>query len=128
MIPSQGEAVLLHGDLHHWNILSAGGDTWIAIDPKGVVGEREYEVGSLLRNPNDQIQHWPDLEARTRRRIAILAEVLGFDRHRLARWNFAQALLSIWWGYEDSGGMSQEKGGIWEDWLGVAEVFGRLVG
>ena len=51
-IPSQGERVLLHGDLHHWNILSASRQPWLALDPKGVIGEREYDVGALLRNPD----------------------------------------------------------------------------
>ncbi|MCG2718424.1 MAG: aminoglycoside phosphotransferase family protein, partial [Nanoarchaeota archaeon] len=39
-IPSMGERVLLHGDLHHWNILSAKRQPWLALDPKGVTGER----------------------------------------------------------------------------------------
>jgi len=120
MLVSQGEAVLLHGDLHHWNILSSGASGWLVIDPKGVVGEREYEAGSLLRNPYNRIQEWPDLAVRTQRRIDILAEILGFDKQRLAAWNFAQAVLSNWWGYED-------LGEVWEEWIGVAEVFGRLV-
>ena len=50
-IPTQGEQVLLHGDLHHWNILSATRQPWLAIDPKGVIGEREYDTGAILRNP-----------------------------------------------------------------------------
>ncbi len=33
-----GEQLLLHGDLHHYNILSGRGG-WLAIDPKGLVGE-----------------------------------------------------------------------------------------
>ena len=51
LVPHQGERVLLHGDLHHWNILSATRQPWLALDPKGVIGEREYEVGAWLRNP-----------------------------------------------------------------------------
>jgi len=36
---NMGEPVLLHGDLHHFNILSANRQPWLSIDPKGVVGE-----------------------------------------------------------------------------------------
>ncbi|WP_133128621.1 aminoglycoside phosphotransferase family protein [Legionella nagasakiensis] len=46
--------VLLHGDLHHFNILSAHRQPWLAIDPKGVVGPPEYECGAFLRNPIPQ--------------------------------------------------------------------------
>src|SRR5713101_9176579 len=47
---SMTEQVLLHGDLHHENILAAERAPWLAIDPKGVVGEPAYETGALLRN------------------------------------------------------------------------------
>ncbi len=38
------------GDLHHENILAAERAPWLAIDPKGVIGEPAYEMGALLRN------------------------------------------------------------------------------
>ena len=41
---------LIHGDLHHFNILSSE-RSWLAIDPKGVIGPAAYEVGPLLTNP-----------------------------------------------------------------------------
>ena len=98
---SQGPPVLLHGDLHHFNILRAGRSPWLAIDPKGIVGEREYEIGALLRNPdNDRLDN-NALRSRTLRRIGQLAEYFGFDQDRLMGWCIAQAVLSAWWGYED---------------------------
>ena len=42
--------MLIHGDLHHYNILLSK-DSWLAIDPKGVIGPAAYEVGPLLMNP-----------------------------------------------------------------------------
>src|ERR1700730_18084790 len=48
---SAPELVLLHGDLHHDNILAAEREPWLAIDPKGVVGEPAYETGAFLRHP-----------------------------------------------------------------------------
>ena len=47
---TEGE-VLLHGDLHQDNILFSHRLGWVAIDPKGLVGESCYEVGAFLRNP-----------------------------------------------------------------------------
>jgi streptomycin 6-kinase len=55
LLTPSGEPVLLHGDLHHYNILSAG-DGWRVIDPKGVAGEPAYEVGALLRNPSSTVR------------------------------------------------------------------------
>jgi streptomycin 6-kinase len=102
LLASQGQPVLLHGDLHHWNILAAEREPWLAIDPKGLVGECEYEVAALLYNPTPILTDWPDLARVLRRRIAVLSEMLGFDPQRLAAWTCAQAVLSAWWTYEDS--------------------------
>ena len=48
---SQSTRRLLHGDLHHYNVLLDSSRGWLAIDPKGVIGEPEYEIGAALRNP-----------------------------------------------------------------------------
>ena len=99
---SQGERVLLHGDLHHHNILSDEARGWLAIDPKGVIGERAYETGALLRNPMGR----PDLFAKPQivaRRAAILSERLGLDPARVLGWAFSQAVLSALWSVEDGG-------------------------
>ena len=99
LLASSSEPVLLHGDLHHYNILSAG-DGWRVIDPKGIAGEPAYEVGALLRNPFTLFDE-PDLKRITARRLDILAETLDMDRERLRQWSLAQAVLSAWWSYED---------------------------
>ncbi len=100
------EPVLLHGDLHHENILAAEREPWLAIDPKGLVGEPAYEVGAWLRNPMPQLLDMPQPGRILARRINQLAEELGFDRARLRDWGLAQAMLSAWWSMEDSGGLS----------------------
>lgn len=108
LLASSGPPALLHGDLHHWNILSAQRAPWLALDPKGLAGEPEYEVGALLRN------RWPpnptpdDLRRQAARRLDILAETLGFDRARLRGWTLAQAVLSAWWTYEDHRRVDEE--------------------
>ncbi|MFM8454055.1 MAG: aminoglycoside phosphotransferase family protein, partial [Gammaproteobacteria bacterium] len=51
--------VLLHGDLHHDNILQNGND-WVVIDPKGVIGESAYEVAAFIRNPMPELMHHAD--------------------------------------------------------------------
>ncbi len=102
MLTENVEPVLLHGDLHHYNILSAEREPWLAIDPKGVVGDPAYEVGAFLHNPLD-LMTWPDWQALIPRRLDILAETLQMDRQRLVALSLAQDVLSNWWNYEDMG-------------------------
>lgn len=103
LLATMDTPVLLHGDLHHENILAAERRPWLAIDPKGIVGEPAYEIGALLRNPLPQLLEVPHPERVTARRVDILAERLGIDRARIIDWGLAQAVLSAWWSYEDHG-------------------------
>jgi len=102
LLVSMETPVLLHGDLHHYNILSSTRQSWLAIDPKGVVGEPAYEVGALLRNPFWLLES-ADLAAITARRIDQLSAELHLDRVRIRDWALAQAVLSAWWALEDHG-------------------------
>jgi streptomycin 6-kinase len=97
---TQRVPALLHGDLHHYNVLSDRARGWCAIDPKGVVGELEYEIGAALRNPFDR----PDLFATphiVERRLDQFGLVLGIDVGRARAWCFAQAVLSAIWSIDD---------------------------
>jgi streptomycin 6-kinase len=97
---SMGEQVVLHGDLHHENVLRDG-DSWIAIDPKGVVGEREYETGALLRNPSSELLDLPHPRRRLARRADQLAELVELDRARIGASAWTQAELAAAWAAED---------------------------
>lgn len=105
---SMGEEVVLHGDLHHENILRSG-DGWVAIDPKGVIGEREYETGALIRNPIPALHDTSTLA----RRADQLAEALALDGARVRAWAWAQAHLAAAWSLEDG----EDRG----HWLAVAD-------
>jgi streptomycin 6-kinase len=107
--------MLLHGDFHHFNILSSGRG-WLVIDPKGVTGPAEYEVGPLLINPYNQFLEETEAIHRTQRRIAILSERLGFDPQRLRVWAICHSVLSSYWDM-DATGNGGESARAW------AEVF-----
>ncbi|MBF2053522.1 MAG: phosphotransferase [Candidatus Sericytochromatia bacterium] len=98
-------AVLLHGDLHHGNILSQAEPTprFLAIDPKGLWGDAAYEVGSYLLNPDQRVRRCNQLPARLQHRINLFSEVLQIDAEILKGWGFIQAVLSACWTYEDHG-------------------------
>ena len=93
MLEERNEPVLLHGDLHPWNIISAEEQRWLAIDPKGVVGDPAYELGPFIYS----MRLPPDQPARViARRRDQLAEQLGFDRGRVANVVFMRAVLAAW--------------------------------
>lgn len=89
--------VLLHGDLHHDNVLSSSRDKWLAIDPKGIAAEPEYETAAMIRNPFEKMKNTKNLSEILQKRIMILAEELGFDPIRIHQWCFAQSVLSAVW-------------------------------
>ncbi len=116
---SMAEPVLLHGDLHHDNILAAQREPWLAIDPKGLVGEPAYETGAWLHNWLPDLLQQPQPERILARRIDQFAEELGFDRARIRGWGLAQAVLAYWWTIEDFG-----EG--WQDALTCAELLAAI--
>lgn len=110
LLSSSAPAVLLHGDLHHENILMGriahtgeylSEPGHFVIDPKGVWGEPAYEPGAWLRNPMSQPERWQNPRALLARRLDQFRDILGLDRQRMAAWAFAQAVLSAWWSVED---------------------------
>jgi streptomycin 6-kinase len=98
--------VLLHGDFHHYNILSSDRG-WLVIDPKGVIGAPEYDACPLLINPICEIPDEAEAIRRTLRRIAILSERLGFDRQRVWQWAVCFSLLSDFWDVPTSGSVGK---------------------
>lgn len=115
--------VMLHGDLHHENILFDEQGGWIAIDPKGVIGAPCLEVGRFLQNrlPN----HLP-LEYRKRMiddRLEILSVELGYSREILAAGGLVDCVLSHCWGFED-----EDIGADWHQGIEVAWILGQMCG
>jgi streptomycin 6-kinase len=94
LLESTRESVALHGDLHHFNVLRSSRAGWLAIDPKGLVGDRCFDVCQFLRNPTRVTP------ATNRRRLDIFSDELGLDRRRLAQWAVVHAVLDACWTYE----------------------------
>lgn len=92
------DTVVLHGDLHHGNILDGGSRGWLAIDPKGLLGERGFDLANLFCNPDGTVATAP---GRLARQATIVAQAAGLDRGRLLRWILAWAGLSAVWHGQD---------------------------
>ena len=85
---------LLHGDLHHFNILRHG-NAWIAIDPEGMMGDPAYETAAFLRNPIPEIGDAPNLPELLRERILRFAQRLGDPPERIWAWARLRTVLCI---------------------------------
>ncbi len=108
---TQRNPALLHGDLHHYNVLSDRVRGWCAIDPKGVVGELEYELAAALRNPIDRPDLFATLDV-VERRLEHFGHALGIDTSRARGWCFAQAVLSAIWSVEDGSADAEREAAL----------------
>lgn len=109
---------LIHGDFHHGNVLLSERG-WLAIDPKGVVGPPEYEVGPYMMNPLGAMPREAEAMSRTRRRLCIFSERDSYDRDRMAAWALCHSVLSAYWDLGDDG-----RGGEYA--LAWAEILFRI--
>ena len=96
LIASQDEPAVLHGDLHHDNVLSAEREPWLAIDPAGLVGDPGFDCSTMLYNPRMWLRD-EELTALVPARIEQLADGFGFPVDRVVAWGFVMAVLSEVW-------------------------------
>ncbi len=119
LLASSQAEVVLHGDLHHLNILAASREPWLVIDPKGVIGDSAFEPAIFLLNRLPEGLNETEIVRLVGRRVSIFSEVLSVPRERIIGWVNSFAVLSAWWSYEDSTGS-------WEEGLALAETVSRV--
>ena len=93
------EVAVLHGDLHHGNVLDFGARGWLAIDPKRLVGERGFDFANIFTNPDldDPTRPVATKPDRFARRLEVVTEGASLERERLLRWILAWTGLSAAW-------------------------------
>ena len=100
LLETASSQVLLHGDLHHGNILQ-GKENWVAIDPKGVIGDPVYEAVAFILNPMEKLTLHPQAADIIHHRINVLSELINISPLRLRDWCFVQSVLGWAWALED---------------------------
>jgi streptomycin 6-kinase len=118
---SSPRSVILHGDLHHENILYSEKGEWLAIDPKGICGDPGYEIGSFMLNQLPEAKPGATINLPMEilsRRLSIFSEELGIGIGRLARWAFCHAVLSALWDFEESA--------EWDRTIRLAQMLAQL--
>jgi streptomycin 6-kinase len=103
--PTQGELVLLHQDLHGENVLAAQREPWLVIDPKPLLGEREFAVAPIVRSfelghSRKDVLH----------RFDRLTGELGLDRERARGWAIGQTLA---WAFDSHWSVEHLDTALW---------------
>jgi len=111
LLANQRDTVVLHGDIHHGNILNFGLRGWLAIDPKGLVGERSFDYANIFCNPDQEMATMP---GRLLRQTQVVAQIAQLPQRRLLAWKLAWAGLSAAFSINDR--LSPD------DALGIAEL------
>jgi streptomycin 6-kinase len=107
---------LIHGDLHHENILTAQREPFLAIDPKGIIGDIGYEIAVFLNNHAVWLSGESNLSEKLNNAVRQFSEAFEIAPQDLKKWAFAQMVLSAWWTFEDNGRN-------WQDDLAFAEIW-----
>ena len=98
LLASPRESAVLHGDLHHGNVLNFGPRGWLAIDPKGLMGERCFDYANIFYNPDP----WTaGSRRRLMRQVKVVTEAAHAEGRRLLEWIVAWGGLSAAFSIED---------------------------
>jgi streptomycin 6-kinase len=98
LLDNPRDIVVLHGDLHHGNIMRSAERGWVAIDPKALLGARCFDFANLFCNPDDEAATTP---GRLSRQITVVAEAARLEPIELLKWILAYATLSASWFIQD---------------------------
>jgi len=111
LLANQQDIRVLHGDLHHENILHSAKRGWLAIDPKRLIGERTFDFANIFCNPTKEIA--VD-KRRLRQQLKVIASAAQLDERHLLKWVIAWAGLSASWTLDEGSDASLA--------IGVAEI------
>jgi streptomycin 6-kinase len=115
------EMVVLHGDLHHENILWDAEAGWLAVDPKGVIGPRCLEIGRFIQNQLPQGEAVTPHESLIRQTVEILSAELDLAPEKAAGAALVDCVLSATWSFEDA-----ELSPFWHRGVELGYFLGRL--
>lgn len=107
---------LLHGDLHHTNIVSSTREPFLLIDPKGIVGHIGYDIGVFLNNHHDWLEWDTRLAGKLDSAIGEFATAFSLEPLVIRKWAFCQMVLSWWWMFDEMPDTFGEELGLSDVW------------
>lgn len=92
--------ILIHGDFHPRNILRADREPWLAVDPKGYVGDPAYDAATMLRTRAAHLflLGADDLIGVLRQELELFAAAAELDPERIRQWVLLNLVQSAFWG------------------------------
>lgn len=102
------DRVLLHGDLHHDNLLSRTDGSYVMIDPKGVIGPAIMDLPRFILNELDTDHTCPDGE-HIREVIRLLGLQTGYPEADIGRLFFMETVLENIWCVEDGNEANRQE-------------------
>lgn len=87
---------LLHGDLHHKNILYSKRRGWLAIDPQPLMGDPLFDLGNFFYNPDDEPKLTEDPNS-IRKRLHTFSEGLEVEPIEILEFAIVHGYLSSSW-------------------------------
>jgi streptomycin 6-kinase len=93
--------LLLHGDVHHDNILQNRHGSYTIIDPKGVIGDPVFELSRFILNEFDD-EVTPTLQSKVSYIITTLAARLHIPSHILKQCLYVEMTMAVCWCAESS--------------------------
>jgi streptomycin 6-kinase len=102
LLSSAEREYICHGDLHLENVIQHR-EQWLAIDPKGIIGEMAFEAAAFNLISDDEMRDTPTVSKTMHDRILALSTALDLSYQRLLYWFFLRVIMSAQWFIEDSG-------------------------
>lgn len=95
------DGILIHTDLHYFNVLAAEREPWLVIDPKPLSGEPAYEAAPMLWNRWDEAVASGNIRAALLDRMDALVDAAGLDEERVRAWVILREMVNIMWALVD---------------------------
>jgi streptomycin 6-kinase len=118
--------VLIHGDFHPRNILRADREPWLAVDPKGYVGDPAQDGATLLKVWALRLLGTADLHTAVQRAVDVFADAAELDRQRVRRWAQLHAVQAAFWGRRH-GFRRARRGPELDGFIGYADRLATLL-
>lgn len=106
LLNTTSEEKILHGDLHHDNIIQDR-HAWRVIDPKGIVGELGFEIAAFDFIHQSELENNLDIPSLFKKRIEKFSHKSELEATRLAKWVYVRLMMSAAWFVEDQGDPEQ---------------------
>lgn len=102
------DRMLLHGDLHHDNLLLRIDGSYAMIDPKGVIGPAVLDLPRFLLNELDTEHASPDRQ-HIQEAIGLVAGHTGYPETDIRKLFYMETVLENVWRAEDGDEMNRQE-------------------